>query len=127
MLVPLGFTEAISYTHDNCKYYYSPSSTGNNAAYHIDRLTKNSVSIPCHKVVTAEDVDSSLPSGMIQDPRPIMIKNYAVRDLLSRQLVEHSTTTTGLSPTGVSFISSPLPWPLQPLDRVSHLSIDYYD
>jgi len=67
LLVPLGFTEGISYTHDNCKYYYSPSSTDNNAAYHIDRLTKNSVSIPCHKVVTAEDVDSSLPSGMIQD------------------------------------------------------------
>ena len=56
-----------------------------------------------------------------------MIKNYAVRDLLSRQLVEHSTATTGLSPTGVLFISSPLPWPLQPLDSAGHLSVDYYD
>jgi hypothetical protein len=37
---------------------HSPSSTDNNA-YHINRLAKNSVSIPCHKAKTC------LLSGMI--------------------------------------------------------------
>jgi hypothetical protein len=77
----------------------------------------------------------TIPSRAVATKYPIIeIKNHTVHgvtilslrlcDLLSRRLVEHSTATTSLSPTGVSFISSPLPWPSQPLDSVGHLSVD---
>jgi hypothetical protein len=55
---------------------------------HIDCLTKNSVSIPCHKVVTAEDVSillcflEMIPTGSTADHLITVYKTMRSRIML---------------------------------------------
>ena len=67
---------------------HSLDSTGNNAHRLSDSLTKNLVSIPCHKVVTAEDMSillcflEMIPTGSTADHLTTVYKTVRSRIML---------------------------------------------